>query len=131
MGTTHFSGTVSASAFSGPITGAVTATTASASTSLTVGSGTAITKMQKLTVSVVIPTTAAASCGDVTATAAGVTAGDIILVTPLTAAMEADLAIVGAWVSGTNEITIRFLNNDGSNAFTGSTSNFQVLVIRS
>lgn len=115
----------------GTHTGAVVGTTVTASTSATIGGGTAITKLQKLTVSVIIPTTAASATGDVTATATGVLAGDIILVTPLTAAMEADLAIVGAWVSATDQITIRFLNNDSGAAFTGSTSNFQVLVIRS
>lgn len=94
-------------------------------------SGTKLTKIIKSTVSVVIPAVTAASLADVEVTVTGATAGDVVVATPLAAAMETDLGIVGAFVSQADKVKIRFINNDGSNAATGSTSNFQILLIRS
>lgn len=123
--------------FKGPVvstngfTGDVTATTVAATTSATVGSGTAITKILKLTCSGVVATTAAGALADISLTAAGATAGDTVIATPLDAAVETNIEILGAWVSATNTVKVRIRNNHGSSALTGSTTNWQVCLIRS
>lgn len=94
-------------------------------------SGTQITQILKGTVSVVVPAITAAASTDVTVTIAGAAAGDIVVVSPADAAMETDLLVVGAWASAANTVKIRLANNDGSNAATGSTSNWSYLVIKS
>lgn len=124
MGTTHLSGDLA-------VGGALTAATAAPSTSLTVAGGTAITKILKLTCSGVVATTAAGATADITLTATGATAGDIVVVTPLNATVETEMEIVAAWVATTNSVKVRVRNNHASAAFTGSTSNWQVLLIRS
>lgn len=130
MGTTHFSGTVSAAAFSGPLTGAVTATTAAATTSLAVGSGTAITKIVKGTCTVDLPSIADGDVGEATVTLTGAAANDIVVLIPPTAGLTAGLAVCGAVVSATNEVKVRAVNGSGG-TIDESSGTWIYLLIRS
>jgi hypothetical protein len=131
MSTTFKGPVVSQNGFTGAITGAVTGTTVSASTSATVGTGgTALTLVKKGTIAVTLAATLAAAEEDVSLTIAGATAGDIVIMTPLDAAMETGVAIVGAWVSAANTVKVRITNVNGS-TLTGSTANWQYCLIRS
>lgn len=131
MANTTFKGPViSQNGFTGNITGDVTATTVAATTSATVGGGTAITRIQKSTVSVVVGTLAAAAEADVDVTVTGAAVGDSVVVTPLDATAETGL-MWQAWVASANTVTIRMTNLNDSAALNGSTSNWQVLLIRS
>ena len=94
-------------------------------------SGTAISRIMKGTVSIVVGTNAAAAETDVTATITGVAAGDSVVLTPLAAAAEAGLAVALVWVSAADQITVRFTNLNAAAALSGSTSNWQYLVVKS
>lgn len=94
-------------------------------------SGTQITYIQKSSVAVTIATSAAAAEADVAVTVTGAVAGDAVVVTPLAAAAETGLAVVLAWVSATNQVTIRYSNVNAVAALSGSTTNWQVLLVRS
>lgn len=97
--------------------------------SLAVGGGTALAKILKGVVSVTISALAAGALEDIEVTISGVAAGNSISVTPLLAAMEAGVSIVGAFYSDTNKIKIRVANLSGS-SLTGSTSNFTYLIVQ-
>lgn len=98
---------------------------------LIVGSaGTQITKIEKGTVSVVVSALAAAAEEDIDVTISGAAAGDIVLACPTEAAAETGLAILGAWVSAADTVTIRIGNTSGS-GLTGSTANWSYLLIKS
>lgn len=132
MAATHFSGPiVCPGGFVGPLTGALTGTAVSASTSLTVGSGTAITKMQRFAPSVTVTTLAAAAEEEYTLTCTGVAAGDSIVANPSAAAAETGLAVVLAWVSAANTVKVRVTNLNASAALSGSTSAWNILSVRS
>ena len=106
--------------------------TSNVTSALKLGSGgTALTKWLKGTVAVTLAATAAAAEEDVTVTITGAAAGDIVLVTPLAAAMETGVAIIGAWVSAADTVKIRVSNVNAAAALSGSTSNFSYLIIKS
>lgn len=111
-------------------TGAAVTGSISATAGIVAGGGTTITKVLKGVVAVTIPALLTATNADITVTIAGATAGDVIQVTPLAAAMEANVAIVGAFVSTTNSVKIR-IANIGAGTLTGSTSNFSYLITQS
>lgn len=92
--------------------------------------GTLITKILKGTVSVTLAATSAAAEADVEVTVTGAAAGDIIVMTPLAAAMETGVALVGAWVSASDKIKVRISNVNGS-SLTGSTALWSYLIIKS
>jgi hypothetical protein len=92
--------------------------------------GTLITKILKGTISVTLAATAAAAEEDVEVTVTGAAAGDIIVMTPLAAAMETGVALVGAWVSASDKIKVRISNVNGS-GLTGSTALWSYLIIKS
>lgn len=93
-------------------------------------SGTALTKWLKGTVAVTISALAAAAEEDLDVTVTGAAAGDIVVVTPLEATMEAGVGILGSWVASADTVTIRVTNASGS-SLTGSTTNFSYLIIKS
>lgn len=93
-------------------------------------SGTQLNLVKKGTVSVVVAALTAAAEADVSVTISGAAAGDIILMTPLDAAMETGLGIAAIWVSAANTVKIRMSNFSGS-TLTGSTSNWSYLLIQS
>ena len=131
MSTTFKGPVVSQNGFTGAITGAVTATTVSASTSATVGStGTALTLVQKGVIAVTVAAGLAAAEEDISLTIAGAAAGDIVILTPLNAAMETGVGIAAVWVSAANTVKVRVSNFSGS-TLTGSTANWQYCLIRS
>jgi hypothetical protein len=136
MGASHLTGPLtSVNGFIGPITGAVTATdvsaaTVEATTSATVGGGTALTKILKGSASVTVAALTAGSEADVTITGTSSVAGDIVVVTPPNAAAETGLGVALAWVPTAGSITIRMSNFSGS-SLTGSTSSWTYLLIRS
>ena len=121
MASTTFSGpVVSTNGFTGALTGAVTATTASASTSLTVGGGSAITYIKKGTIAV-----DAGSCGDndiveVSLTITGAAAGDTVIMNPPAAGQTAGLGFAGAYVSSANTVKLRLINVSGGTVDEGS-----------
>lgn len=92
--------------------------------------GTLITKILKGTISVTLAATAAAAEEDVSLTISGAAAGDIVMLTPLNAAMETGVAIVGAWVSATDTVKVR-VSNVHTSSLTGSTANWSYLIIKS
>lgn len=112
------------------IAGTLDITGAATALSLALGAGTAITKIIKSSISVTIPAITTMANTDVEVTVTGATAGDSVIVTPLAAAMEADAAILGCWVSGADKVKIRFANL-GAGTLTGSTSNMQIMLVRS
>lgn len=127
MAATHFSGpVVSTNGFTGALTGAVTATTVTASTSLAVGSGGATIKAIKSgTVSVTVAALNDGAEADVDVTITGLAAGDAVLIFPTDAAAETGL-YYNCWVGGADTATIRMGNVKGS-ALTGSTANWTYL----
>lgn len=133
MARTHFSGPVaSAAGFEGPIsgtvTGAVVATTATVSTSLTVGSGGAAVKAIKSgTVSLDPGTLAAGAETDLTATITGVAAGDIVQLMPPNAAAETGLGVALVWVSAANTVKIRCTNLNAVAALVGGAQSWTYL----
>jgi hypothetical protein len=92
--------------------------------------GTTITKILKGTVAVTVSTLAAAAEEDIAVAVTGAALGDSVSVNPTVAAAETGLAVLGAWVSDADEITIRVGNTDGS-ALDGSTANWTYLIIKS
>ena len=115
----------------GSITGdSLVATTTATAASVAIGGGTAITKVLKGVVSVTISALLTNTQEDVEVTITGVAAGDAISVTPLAAAMETGVAIVGAFQSDTNKIKIRIANVSGG-TLTGSTTDFTYLITKS
>lgn len=105
---THFSGpVVSTNGFEG----AVSATTAAATTSLTVGAGTAITKIIKGTIAVDLASVATRTVTEVTLTLTGAAVNDVIIMNPLAAGNTAGLIAGGCRVSATNEVKLRVFNN--------------------
>jgi hypothetical protein len=92
--------------------------------------GTQITKIKKGTVSVTVAADAAAAEEDITLTISGAAPGDSIFLTPLNAAMETGVGIAAVWVSAANTVKVRVSNFNGS-SLTGSTSNWQYLLIQS
>lgn len=93
-------------------------------------SGTPLTFIKKGTIAVTLAATAAAAEEDVSLTIADATVGDMVMVTPLNASMETGVAIIGAWVSANGTVKVRISNVNGS-GLTGSTQNWQYLLIRS
>jgi hypothetical protein len=77
-------------------------------TSITVGSGTAITKIAVLTAAIVNFQLAANTCVVKEYTVTGLTTGDKVIVNPTYLAKEAILA--NAWVSAANTLEITFCN---------------------
>lgn len=137
MGASHLSGPLtSTNGFIGPITGSVSATdvtaaTVEATTSATIGGGTAITAVLKGTASVTVGTVAAGAESDITVTGTSSVAGDAVIVTPTATAAETGLGIVAAWVPTSGSITIRVTNLNAVAALSGSTQNWTYLLIRS
>lgn len=91
---------------------------------------TAITKVEKGTVSVVVSALAAAAEEDVSVTITGAAAGDYVSVSPNNSAMETGLSIAAVWVSAANTVKIRLSNLNGS-GLTGSTSDWTYYLIKS
>lgn len=95
-----------------PATGAFT--TLTASTSLNVGAGTAITKhLSSTTTNVTTANIAAANCGDyATITVTGANIGDTVIATPeaISGGIETVDLIWNALVSATNTVTVRACN---------------------
>lgn len=130
MGQTRFSGpVVSAAGFTGDITGDVEAAEVAATTSLTVGSGTAITKMLQGTAQVIVGTVAADAEETKTITVTGAAVGDFAMVSPHDDADEDGLVVAAVWVSAADTVSIKIRNADASvSNLTGSTSNWTYLV---
>jgi hypothetical protein len=114
MSTTFKGPVVSTNGFTGALTGAVTATTASASTSLTVGGGTAITKIVRGQVTLDPADVAATTVADQNITITGATANDTVIINPPTTAVTAGLLVCQAHVSASNTVTVRLYNTTGS-----------------
>jgi hypothetical protein len=72
----------------------------------------------------------AAAEEDISVTISGAAAGDVVMMTPLDAAMETGVGVLASWVSATNTVKIRVTNASGSQ-LTGSTSNWSYLLIQS
>lgn len=93
-------------------------------------SATILTLTKKSVVSVVVADLAAAAEADVNVTIAGAQVGDSIVIAPRDAAAETGL-MWSAWVSAANTVTIRMTNANAAAALTGSTSNWDYLLISS
>ncbi|HEX5704866.1 MAG TPA: hypothetical protein VFX97_16835 [Pyrinomonadaceae bacterium] len=81
-------------------------------TSLTVGSGTAVTRIGYYTASLTPAEVAANTCAEELFTVTGITAGDAVFVNKPTA--QAGLGIGGVRASGANQVGINFCNNTGA-----------------
>lgn len=93
------------------------------------GTATELTLNLKSVVSVTVAALAAGAEADVDVTIAGAQVGDIVNIAPRDAAAEAGL-MWNAWVSAANTVTIR-MTNASAGSLTGSTSNWDYLVISS
>lgn len=146
MARTHFSGPVaSANGFEGAITGNITgnvtgnltgnqsggsvaATTVSASTSLSVGSGGATVKAIKSGVVSLNPGTLAAAAEiDLTASITGLAAGDVVCLMPPNAAAETGLGVALVWVSAADTLSVRCTNLNAVAALSGGAQNWTYL----
>lgn len=102
---THFSGpVVSTNGFTGALTGAVVATSA------TIGSGTAIIKIIKGTVAVDPPSLATKVSGVVTLTITGAAVGDIVQINPGAAGFTAGIVLTNPWVSAADTVKVTVVN---------------------
>lgn len=88
---------------------AVAPGTLGVTTSLTVGSGTALTRIAYYTATLSPAEVAADTCAEQTFTVTGITAGDVVFVNKPTA--QAGLGLGGVRASGANEVGINFCNN--------------------
>lgn len=123
-------GTVIADGFEGPLSGAVTGTTVSASTSLTVGaSGTAITQIRVYSASLTPAEVAANTSAEQTFTVTGLATTDKVFVNKPTA--QAGLGIVGARVSAANTLALTFGNFTGTPITPTAAQSYAVVAIRS
>jgi hypothetical protein len=82
--------------------------TLAVTTSLTVGSGTAVTRIGYYTATLTPAEVAASTCAEQTFTVTGITAGDVVFVNKPTA--QAGLGLGGVRTSGANEVAINFCN---------------------
>lgn len=107
MADSNFSGpVVSPGGFTGPLTGNV------ASSSVAVGGGTALTYVNKSTVSVDLASIGTLAVVEATVTVTGAATGDAVIATP-PAALAAGLMVVGAYVSAANTVKLRVYNSTG------------------
>lgn len=111
MSATHFSGpVVSSNGFTGALTGDVVATTVTASTSVAIGSGTAITKVVKGTIAV-NPSSLLTLTGEVlTLTITGAAVGDAVILHPPAAGLTAGMLVGQAYVSATDTVKVAVFN---------------------
>lgn len=91
---------------------AVAPGTLGVTTSLTVGSGTALTRLAYYTATLSPAEVTANTCAEQTFTVTGITAGDVVFVNKPTA--QAGLGLGGVRASGANEVGINFCNNTGA-----------------
>jgi hypothetical protein len=97
------------------VTGAATfSSTATVATSLAIGSGTAITKILKGTVTVNPASINANTVSSQTFTLTGATSGDSLILNVPAADLTAGLAMYQSFVSAANTITIVFENTTGA-----------------
>lgn len=91
-----------------------TFTTAAASTSLTVGGGTAITKILKGSVTIDPASINATTVSSQTFTLTGAATGDSLVLNPSSAGLTAGMLVSQVFVSAANTITVVFYNTTGS-----------------
>ena len=113
MGTTNFDAVAAPDGFTGPLTGAVTATTAAATTSLTVGGGTAITKIVKGTISINPSSLTTFQVETLTLTITGAAVGDIVVLSPSATGFTSGIMMSNPWVSSANAVKCTILNATG------------------
>lgn len=119
MAASHLSGPLtSTNGFVGAVTGAITGNTAGVHTggvvsdSVNIGSGGALTFVKKVAVSVNPASINTVTLAEETVTVTGAAAGDIVVVSP-PAALDAGIAVVGAFVSAANTVKLRLYNSTG------------------
>jgi hypothetical protein len=111
---THFSGpVVSTNGFTGDVTGAVTATTVAASTSVAVGGGIAIKKIATGTIAVNPASCNNAAASETQLTLTGVATGDIVILVPPAAGLTAGLVAGDCRVTAADTIKVRIANVSG------------------
>lgn len=123
MGTTNFD-VVAANSFSGPQSG----TTVAATTSLTVGGGTAITKIVVYSQTITPASVAAATVAEQTFTVTGLTTADKVIVNHAAAGNATGIA--GARVSAADTLAISFVNPTAG-ALTPGAGTYTIVAIRS
>lgn len=135
MPTTYVKNTFRADQFTGPIgTGSGTTaaagafTTLTASTSATIGSGTAITKIAVYSASLTPASVAAATVAEQTFSVAGLTTADKVIVNG--PADAGAVGIAGVRVSAADTLAIRFVNPTAG-ALTPAAGTYNVVAVRS
>jgi hypothetical protein len=108
----------------------ITAASFTSTGALTVGGGTAVTKILKGVIAVTVAAGAAAAEEDISVTITGLGVTDVIILTPLNAAMETGVGILAAWCSVAGTMKIRVTNASGT-TLTGSTSNWNYALLQS
>ena len=130
MGTTNFDSVAAPDGFTGPLTGAVTGTTVSASTSLTVGGGTAITKVIKGTIAIDPSSLTTFQVETLTLTITGAVVGDAVVINPASAGFTSGIMLSNPYVSSANAVKVTVLNATGG-TLNESTANCTYTLIRS
>jgi hypothetical protein len=111
MAATHFSGpVVSSNGFTGALTGAVVATTVTASTSAAIGGGTALTKVVRGTIAVDPASMLTLTASVKTLTITGAVVGDTVVITPGAAGFTAGILIGAAYVSAADTVKVDLFN---------------------
>lgn len=124
MADTNFSSVAATGGFTGP----VTATTAAATTSLTVGGGTAITKIVRGTIAVDAASMLTLTASVATLTITGAATGDTVIITPGTAGFTAGIMIGAAYVSAANTVKVDLFNATAGTVDNASLTCFYTLI---
>ena len=130
MGLTNFDSVAAPDGFIGPIAGAVTGSTVSASTSLTVGGGTAITKVIKGTIAIDPSSLTTFQVEVLTLAITGAVVGDTVVINPAAAGYTAGIMLSSPFVSSANAVKVTVLNATGG-TLNESTANCTYTLIRS
>lgn len=111
MANTYFSGPVnSANGFVAAAGGADVTGAVQAKTSLAVGSGTALTKIVKGSISVNPPSIATLAAAVVTLTITGAVAGDVVVINPGTVGFTAGICLSSPFVSAADTVKVTVIN---------------------
>jgi hypothetical protein len=98
-----------------------------AAASVTIGSGTAITRVLSATASLDFGSIAANSYADLTLTVTGAAVGDTVAIGVVNGSVPADVSFF-AWVNATNTVTVRAANNSSTTARDPASGTFRATV---
>jgi hypothetical protein len=109
--------------------GSLSCTNVTATGTLTLGSGTAVSKILSATATLDFASIAVNAYEDLTITVTGAVSGDSVVVTPVSGSATADIVYTG-WVSAADTVTVRASNVSATNARDPASGTFRATVIK-